>query len=51
MAEHYLQYWAEIDKLTNAEIKWLETQLRDIDEADAGDQIDLGLLVFHAAGL
>ncbi len=31
MADYYTQYSAEIDKLTDDEIKWLEVRLKDIE--------------------
>ncbi len=37
MADYYTQYSAEIDKLTDDEIKWLEVQLKDIEAARAND--------------
>ncbi len=37
MADYYTQYSAEIDKLTDAEIKWLEARLKDIEDARAND--------------
>ena len=37
MADYYTQYSAEIDKLTDAEINWLEVRLEDIEDARADD--------------
>ena len=37
MADYYTQYSAEIDKLTDDEIDWLEVRLKDIEEARAND--------------
>ena len=37
MADYYTQYSAEIDKLTDDEIKWLEARLKDIEDARADD--------------
>lgn len=37
MADYYTQYSAEIAKLTDAEIKWLEARLKDIEDARADD--------------
>lgn len=37
MADYYAQYSAEIDKLTDDEIKWLEVRLKDIEDARADD--------------
>ena len=37
MADYYTQYSAEIDKLTDDEIKWLEVRLKDIEDARADD--------------
>lgn len=37
MADYYTQYSAEIDNLTDGEIKWLEVRLKDIEDARADD--------------
>ena len=37
MADYYTQYSAEIDKLTDDEVKWLEARLNDVEDARAND--------------
>ena len=40
MADYYTEYSAEIDELTDDEIKWLEARFKDIEEAGADDDVD-----------
>ncbi len=40
MADYYVQYSVEIDKLTDDEIKWLKARLNDVEEVGADDDVD-----------